>query len=149
MIHCQTCGQQNDNNANFCRFCGNKFFAPQPAMQQDPAAPRPYLWKTDELPVSGPKRIDNAGGRSTQPALPPLANPNQTSQLAYQQPSFVSGYRCPRCGTTNLPYISRQISTAGWVTFSVLLVTTLIFFWVGLLLKEDVRVCPVCNLKSH
>jgi hypothetical protein len=41
--------------------------------------------------------------------------------------------------------IERRVSTAGWIVFSVLLVFTLIFFWIGLLMKEDVSVCPVCR----
>jgi hypothetical protein len=43
--------------------------------------------------------------------------------------------------------MDRRVSTAGWVVFSVLLVFTLIFFWVGLLMKEDVAVCPVCKYR--
>jgi DNA-directed RNA polymerase subunit RPC12/RpoP len=58
-------------------------------------------------------------------------------------------YRCPRCGTPYLPVMERRVSTAGWVVFSVLLVFTLIFFWVGLLMKEDVAVCPVCRARLN
>jgi DNA-directed RNA polymerase subunit RPC12/RpoP len=57
------------------------------------------------------------------------------------------GYRCPHCGTQNLPIITRKISTPGWIVFAVLLFFTLIFFWIGLLMKEDVRICPVCGLR--
>jgi hypothetical protein len=43
--------------------------------------------------------------------------------------------------------MDRRVSTAGWIVFSVLLVTTVIFFWVGLLMKEDVAICPMCRSK--
>lgn len=125
----------------------------QPPQQQQNQSyeynpPKPYSWKTDEYQVQ-----QDAKARRTPEIhrVQPLSNLNQPSPqaLAYQQPSPVMahGYRCPRCGTQNLPHIERKISTAGWVVFAVLLVVFLPLFWVGLLIKEDVRVCPVCNLK--
>ena len=118
---------------------------PQAANQYVVAPPRPYLWKTDEF------QINDKSAPKTQPYhLQQLQQPNPQSNQAitqHQRQNFVAGYRCPRCGTQNLPYTKRQISTAGWITFGVLLVMTLIFFWIGLLMKEDVRVCSVCGLK--
>jgi hypothetical protein len=46
-----------------------------------------------------------------------------------------------------LPRMERRISTAGWITFAVLLVFFFPLFWIGLLIKEDVRICPACNTK--
>jgi hypothetical protein len=46
-----------------------------------------------------------------------------------------------------VPRIERRISTAGWVTFAVLLVVFFPLFWIGLLIKEDVPVCLACNSK--
>jgi len=66
--------------------------------------------------------------------------------LAYNAPLHLgANYRCPNFGTTTLPIIERRISTAGWITFALLLVFTFIFFWIGLLMKQDVSVCPVCR----
>jgi cytochrome c-type biogenesis protein CcmH/NrfF len=111
--------------------------------------PKPYSWKTDEYQVQ-----QDAKAQRIQEIhrVQPLSNLNQPSPppaLAYRQqaPAMAHGYRCPRCGTQNLPHIERKISTAGWVVFAVLLVVFLPLFWIGLLIKEDVRVCPVCNLK--
>ena len=148
MIHCQNCGKENDYNVNFCRFCGVRFavLQPQPNYQDEPNQSRPYMWKTDEFQVNPLSARHTQEIKQVQQILPNSAN--QTQPLLYQQPSFVTnGYRCPRCGSQNLPIAKRQISTAGWITFSLLLIFTWIFFWVGLLIKEDVRVCPVCNLK--
>ena len=147
MIHCQNCGRENDYNVNFCRFCGSRIMLAQTQQNyvEENNQPRPYMWKTDEFQVN-PSARQTQEIRQVQPL--PINNPNQTQTLAYQKPAFVAnGYRCPRCGTQNLPITKRQISTAGWITFSLLLIFTWIFFWVGLLIKEDVRVCPVCNLK--
>ena len=173
MIRCQKCGQVNSNTSNFCRSCGANFSrlqrtqqmqnTPPPQFQEQQERPiepenrRPYSWKTDELEIK-----KNSRSRKTQkidqvqPIPQPFQPANQQAfqqmqpqpqHLAHQQQSMTHGYRCPRCQTNAMPIISRQISTAGWITFGVLLVFTLIFFWIGLLIKEDVRVCPVCNLK--
>lgn len=153
MIQCANCGQINTNTSNFCRFCGTKFLQSQMADQganYEYEPPRPYSWKTDEYqiedkkqpprtsPVNRVQPLDNQ--YLTQPATRP-------QPLAYQHPNQMAfGYHCPRCGTQALPMVTRKVSTAGWITFAVLLVTTGIFFWIGLLIREDVRVCPVCRL---
>ena len=70
--------------------------------------------------------------------------------LVHQQPNNMAyGYRCPRCASQALPNVVRKISTAGWITFAVLMVAFFPLFWIGLLIKEDVRVCPVCNLRIN
>lgn len=155
MVACQNCGKFNAYESHFCRFCGTRMAAQQPAVQ-DPnpynyGAPRPYSWKTDEFQTSRPQRGTdqiNRGqpadqtGQMYQPA--PLAHPHRQ---AWSGAIADGNYRCRQCGTSYHPVIDRRISTAGWIVFSVLLVTTIIFFWIGLLLKEDVAVCPVCRSK--
>ena len=47
------------------------------------------------------------------------------------------------------PRIERRISTAGWITFAVLLVFFFPLFWIGLLIKEDAVVCQTCNLRVN
>ena len=56
-------------------------------------------------------------------------------------------YPCPHCGSTAVPLVKRRISTTGWIVFAVLLVFTVCFFWVGLLIREDYRVCPECGIE--
>ena len=65
------------------------------------------------------------------------------SRSRSRQPRF----KCPYCGSTESPTIKQQISTAGWVTFAVLLLFCLPLFWIGLLMKEDYRVCYDCGAK--
>jgi len=154
MVQCQNCGQVNNYGSNFCRFCGTRMVAaqqtqapPQPQTQNQSYEynpPRPYSWKTDEFQVQDTK------ARKAQEInrVQPLSNFNQPQHLAHQQtPAMAHGYRCPRCGTQNLPHIQRKISTAGWIVFAALLLIFFPLFWVGFLMKEDVRTCPVCNLK--
>lgn len=151
MIQCQNCGQVNTETSNFCRFCGTKFLQSQfpNGYNYDSSPPRPYSWKTDEF------QIPDGNPRPTQliNRVQPLANPIPPQPpgpqpLVYQQPNIPAyNYHCPRCSSQYFPRYERKISTAGWVVFAVLLVVFFPLFWIGLLIKEDVRVCPVCNFR--
>ncbi len=158
MIQCQQCGQVNSTESNFCRGCGLRFTMPQQTQQQpqqqnptnyEYAPPRPYSWKTDEFQTNAEARKPITGNSQTlgnQAQFPAQIN----TQLAYQQPQpMAHGYRCPNCGCNYLPITERRVSTAGWITFALLLVFTWIFFWIGLLIREDVSVCPMCKRKVN
>jgi len=116
------------------------------------APPRPYSWKTDEYQTQNearkPKTINQV-----QPLMGQFPTASQNSSLqpsAYRQPGqMTQGYRCPRCASQYLPRIEKRISTAGWIVFAILLVTFFPLFWIGLLLKEETRICPVCNLRIN
>ena len=152
MIHCQNCGQTNSAESNFCRSCGIRFTnQPKPAQTNyEYSPPGPYSWKTDEFQVSKP----NVQKIEQKTQIPPSANQippinqNFPQPLIHQQPGQLNAnYHCPRCGSHYLPVVERRVSTAGWIVFSVFLIFTLFFFWIGLLIKEDVRVCPACRAK--
>lgn len=156
-MHCQNCGQFNTQASNFCRFCGTKFTAtqypndnynpmPNPApTNYESAPPRPYSWKTDEYQLPEEKSKAKTINR-----VQPLGN-FQTQQNAgiqpFQQQAMSHNFGCPRCASQLMPRYTRQISTAGWIVFAVLLLMFFPLFWIGFLIKEDVRVCPVCNFK--
>jgi len=153
MIQCQNCGQGNAPESQFCRFCGTKFLVRQPQMQQqdyDFQAPKPYSWKTDEFQTqsearkyASPNQPQQFGGPAAFSNQPPNAQ-----QLEYRPAQFMAGnYRCPNCMSQLLPKVERRISTAGWITFAVLLIAFFPLFWIGLLIKEDVHICPTCNTR--
>lgn len=136
----------NAAGAIFCRFCGTKFNfqAPVAANPFDHSAPRPYSWKTDEFQTQNEAR----GTTQFKPESPTQAFPqHRPAPLAYQGQQAVTNFRCPRCMSQYMPRLERRISTAGWVTFALLLVFFFPLFWIGLLIKEDVHVCQSCNLK--
>jgi hypothetical protein len=140
MIECQNCGQANVAESQFCRFCGTRFFIRQPLPQKgyDYQPPRPYAWKTDEFQTQADAR---------KLASPEYSDPQP---LAHRDPQFIAGnYRCPTCMSQFLPKIERRISTTGWIVFAVLLVLFFPLFWVGLLIKEDVHVCPSCSTRLN
>ncbi len=146
MNTCQNCGKANTAEAIFCRFCGTKFNFQTPVMANpfDHSAPRPYAWKTDEF------RTENEA-RPTMQFTPNASTSGivgtQPAPLAFRQNQIAQNFRCPRCTSQFMPRLERRISTAGWVTFAVLLVFFFPLFWIGLLIKEDVPVCQTCNLK--
>lgn len=161
MNKCQNCGNINTAESNFCRFCGTKFLAGQPQQQQyRPQAqaspppfefepPRPYAWKTDEFSTQSDARKTVGGTAQIGSAGQTSAFPNGHAQpLAYRPGQQMSQpYRCPNCMSQFLPRIERRISTGGWVTFALLLVFFFPLFWIGLLVKEDVRICPSCGVR--
>jgi len=72
----------------------------------------------------------------------------------YQQQPYAQQYvpigpalPCPYCRMYAPVRIERRISTAGWVVFGILLLFTIIFCWIGLLIKEEYRVCSNCGAK--
>lgn len=70
-------------------------------------------------------------------------------RLSPLQQQIMPLFQCPICHTTVPPYIARKISTTGWVVFILLtcFLITIPFCWIGLLIKEDYRVCSVCGWK--
>ena len=149
---CTNCGQANAVESKYCRFCGHPM--PDPYFQPaDPMANRrPYSWQTDEFQTkTGPR---HQGARPTVEHIPSTNYQPQfpvgPQGLIVNTPRDLTGnYRCPNCGTHYLPVIERRVSTAGWITFALLLVFTIIFFWIGLLMREDVSVCPVCKYRLN
>jgi len=155
MNPCQNCGKLNTPETNFCRFCGTKFVVQQMPVNDSPydySAPRPYAWKTDEFQAQNDPRPTRPAERP-EPATQQFNGVNQNyrpAPLAYQQPQqFARPFRCPQCMSQFLPRMERRISTAGWITFAVLLVFFFPLFWIGLLIKEDVAVCQTCNSKVN
>jgi hypothetical protein len=59
------------------------------------------------------------------------------------------GFRCPYCGTDEIPLRQSKISTAGWIVFAVLLLLFWPLFFTGLLMKEEHKVCAECGMKLN
>jgi hypothetical protein len=154
MNPCQNCGQPNAPESNFCRFCGthlvkyanSPLIQPQPSEQRfEQTPPRPYSWKTDEFPSRKPEAQKTALMNAGEFPIRPSAF--EGASLYVSPNANMVSVRCPHCGHFNYPRVVRKISAAGWIVFAVLLVTFFPLFWVGFLIKEDVRVCPVCTTR--
>ena len=122
MVTCHTCGQPNPEGMRVCRYCGTAFHLRPQATRQGEYVPPAPLW-------------DNA------PA------PAQLQYNPAQMPA-PAGYRCAHCGSSAFaPLVVKKISTDGWVTFALLLFFCTPFFWIGLLMKEEYRICATCGAK--
>ena len=84
-----------------------------------------------------------SGGASASMPLAPAAYPalHYPSPMAMQAPAW----RCMRCGYTGHGIIVRKMSTAGIIVMVLLLLFTVILFWIGLLMKETKIQCPQCG----
>ena len=145
MIQCQNCGNANTPESQYCRTCGNLMASRQKSVPVDyeRQQPRPYAWKTDEFQTQ-----TEARPRPNVPAANSQTNNSVVQPTPYTAPQMFGGsYRCPHCMSQFLPRTERRISTAGWITFAVLLVFIFPLFWIGLLIKETVHICPTCNAK--
>jgi hypothetical protein len=57
------------------------------------------------------------------------------------------GSVCQYCGSDAPPIYSSQISAAGWIVLVLMLVFCWPLFWIGLLIKEDVKKCSECGAR--
>ncbi|HEY0321519.1 MAG TPA: LITAF-like zinc ribbon domain-containing protein [Pyrinomonadaceae bacterium] len=125
MSTCNKCGRVNDESARICRFCGT-------VLEQRQARATGTLVRDYTPPGAAPSGVANA----PQPVAP------------YSPPGVATGgYRCPHCGSTYPPIAEKRISTEGWVVFAALLIFCLPLFWIGLLMKEELRLCPMCRAR--
>lgn len=118
----------------------------QPQTYQPPQTQhKPYGWASPSSPLHD---VDPSAPNKTPqqvqpiPPAPPPYHAPQTNHPAHQR-----GYRCPRCNSNALPIGRAQISEAGWITFVLMLVFCFPLFFIGLLMTEEYRVCPVCYAK--
>jgi hypothetical protein len=128
-INCLNCGQPNPDIARVCRYCGNAL-RPEPASQSQTDYAAPQQTQGGYVPTH------DWAASAPLPAQP----------YAQAQP-LVSAehFRCPHCGTTAPPVVASRISTAGWIVFAALLVFCLPLFFIGLLIKEEYRMCSWCR----
>jgi hypothetical protein len=57
-------------------------------------------------------------------------------------------FRCPYCDSDEMPRVSEEISTGGWVVFVVLCFVCIPLCWIPLIsMKEQKRYCFDCGMK--
>jgi DNA-directed RNA polymerase subunit M/transcription elongation factor TFIIS len=95
-----------------------------------------------------PSKRASEEGSSPPPAPPPRTPlmPPSPEALTLNS-SRPIGFRCPFCQSPNPPIVREEVSTAGWICLVILLLTCFPFFWIGLLVKTNYRVCSSCGIK--
>lgn len=66
-------------------------------------------------------------------------------EVTVREESRRRGYECPFCGSDSFFLEKTRVSTAGWVTFCIVLLLFFPLCWVGLLIREPYRVCGSCG----
>ena len=105
-----------------------------------------------DLIRAGTLPIDTPVWAEGQPGWVPA---NQVSDFAPLVPMVsvfprapVVQFRCPYCSSTLPPLYRSEVSGAGWVLFWILLlVTCALLCWIGLLIRDNYRVCASCGMK--
>lgn len=80
-----------------------------------------------------------------QPTPPPSAMPGAIP--AIYQGRAGGEWHCRYCSTRQAPMWKSEVSTIGWIVFAILLVTTCLLCWVGLLIRDKYQVCSVCKVR--
>jgi LITAF-like zinc ribbon protein len=78
-----------------------------------------------------------------------MHDPYQPYQSQYVQQQPPVGFMCPFCRTTTPPYTGSKVSTGGWIVFALLFLTCfgILLAWIGLLMREQYKVCRQCGIK--
>lgn len=153
MAFCINCGQQITGGERVCRHCGTDSQTGQRVAQPEYVPPKPYSWASDSLTGRPtPPQQQRPPQQQQRPAqFQPQHYAAPPVPAAYGAPGNIPAYgynyRCPNCGTNAHPRVEEKISQTGWIMFAVLLVVFFPLFWIGLLMKEQFRVCPVCRVQ--
>jgi PAS domain S-box-containing protein len=137
--------------------------SPSPGPGPESAPPEGVAYSPDQEPRS--PSVESRSGLTKTEAEEILdwleANGFQKQQVRYEgekgftvrwEPRLEAGPRrsrrrpqpCPHCGSTNRPYMKREMVTLSWVLLGVGLLVWPLFF-VGLLLRQDVWRCWDCR----
>ena len=138
MIVCQNCGESNETGQNYCRQCGAPLVQMQKQTINTTPQPKPYGWASPSSPLH--KVADEENTLKAPNYQPPVYHAPHSPIM---QTGFV-GYRCPRCGATAAPIAQSKISDGGWIVFVLMLIFCFPLFFIGLLMREQYRVCPAC-----
>ena len=128
-VLCDQCGSSNEAIATLCANCG----ALLPGRQA--------ISRVDRIIDVPPPR---APAPSRPPAPPRWTHPAPITPVILV-PQAVA-FSCPYCNSPYPPLTLQRITTGGWVVFVILLLFCLPLCWLGLLIKEDYRVCSSCRM---
>ena len=104
-------------------------------------------------PLGKSTASDSPSGIQKSPGgSPPVKEKKFTDQTAtVLGPAIVPAARprfvCPYCQTTRPPKWKSEVSQIGWLVFAILLVTTCVFCFVGLFIREKYQTCSQCKIR--
>jgi hypothetical protein len=104
------------------------------------------------LPANASPLADEKSTPKPPPQSSPIgqtpANPYAATASPVAAAAPVGGtYSCPYCQSTSPPLWKSEESQVGWIVFAILLVTTCIFCFAGLFIRDKFRVCSKCRVR--
>lgn len=145
-----------------CPDCGHTGDAPDESRGLRVRCPHCQADFVADPPPAGPRAVAR---RRPDPVVR-YAEPGDDRPRRRRRREFDHGFRCPYCGTGRNPAVVTRIAPGGWVTFGLILglsvvltalgaVCILFCFAIllaplcvlGLLIKDEVRVCAECGVK--
>jgi len=125
---CNGCGLLNEQFAVTCLGCGAQLVSREQSGS-----------RVDRI-ISAP---DPPPAASVQPV--PVPPPAPSPIPVHVIPVAPMVYGCPFCKSPYPPMVVEKISVGGWIVFILLLLVCLPLCWIGLLMKEQNRVCVTCH----
>lgn len=129
-LMCNGCGLLNEQVAVLCSGCGAQLLS-----RERPAS------RVDEI-IRGPEPTPRP------PPIQPVLMPPH-APIAVPVPVFPVApviYRCPYCQSPYPPLLVQKVSGGGWVVFVLLLLVCIPLCWIGLLIKDEYRICATCRV---
>ena len=133
-----------------CPHCSHRFrlVEPETSPDSDPAGVVDREAATLPPMPSSPSSSGSWENRPVAKPAPLMPNPVSSQVPISGGPSpGVGTYACPYCGTHDPPIWKSEVSTIGWIVFAVLPVTTCVFCFVGLFIRDQYRVCSRCRVR--
>lgn len=142
-MFCSRCGVLNEQAAVLCTNCGVGLPGREASRSRVDRIINPSIPPRDSSTTPLPPRA--APVQEPQRARPQWPNvPPPMPGLPVYAPPVIVG--CPHCHSPYPPVLMQKISSAGWIVFVIMLVMCVPLCWIGLLIKEDYRVCATCGL---
>ncbi len=124
-----------------CPHCGVKLALPADAAGQ--TARCPECRKLMALPEAPPPVAPLLARAEDIPSKRRRDDYDEEDRPRKKRPQF----RCPFCGSEEVPVVERKISTAGWIVFVVLLLCCFPLCLIALFITEDQRRCYDCGMR--
>jgi hypothetical protein len=150
---CPSCGTRlsapdgTGGQQSTCPTCQTKVLIPhEDAIEQAPA-PRPSRVADDRYEDRPPRRYEEERDDYRE-ERPRRRRRDEDYDEDYDRPRGKRrGFVCPFCDSPEPPIIKNEVSQAGWIVLVVLILFCWPLFWIGLLMKEEKKVCADCGAK--
>ena len=144
---CSTVMQTGADKVGFdvvCQHCSHRFRL----IESDEASASQTSAVSGDAPTMPP--VGSPVPNDARPAYDSRTYPSSPSGANLPQVANVPGavpYSCPYCQTHAPPIWKSEVSQIGWIVFVILLLTTCVFCFAGLLIRDRYRVCSQCGIR--